>query len=219
MRIETPFGTVEHRGREVEDRAHPGRDERSATSWATGAGVAIMPIVILRSSTIRAERGDGLDRQLAHLLAHELVVGVDERHDPKAAGAETTVVGQGAAEVSDSDDRDRPVAGEAELPGDLVEEVVDVVADAARAVGAEVREVLADLGRVHAGQLGQALRRDGRDLVLGGLEQGPVVERAAGRPSPRGSGVVQCRPPTSAPSSAFPVLLDGNRPLCRVPTL
>ena len=64
--------------------------------------------------------------------------------------------------------------------GDLVQEVVDVVADAAGAVGAEVRQVLADLGRVDAGQLGQALRGDRGDLVLGGLEEGPVVERQAG---------------------------------------
>ena len=75
---------------------------------------------------------------------------------------------------------DRPVPGEAELAADLVQQVLDVVADAPGAVGAEVREVLADLGRVHAGQLGQPLRRDRGDLVLGGLEQGPVVQRQPG---------------------------------------
>ena len=107
-------------------------------------------------------------------------IGVDQRLDAKPARTEATVVGERTAEVADPDDGDRPVAGEAELAGDLVQEVLDVVADAPGAVGAEVREVLADLGRVHAGQLGQALRRDGRDLALAGLEEGPVVERQAG---------------------------------------
>ena len=43
----------------------PASTSSSATSWATGAGVAIMPIVILRSSTMPASVGDRLDRQLA----------------------------------------------------------------------------------------------------------------------------------------------------------
>ena len=63
-------------------------------------------------------------------------VGVDERDDPEAAGAEAAVVGERLAEVADADDRDRPVVGEAELAGDLVEQVLDVVPDAAGAVGA-----------------------------------------------------------------------------------
>ena len=109
-----------------------------------------------------------------------LGIGVDQRDDAEAAGAEAAVVGERGAEVADADDRDRPVVGEAELAGDLVEQVLDVVADAPGAVGAEVGEVLADLGRVDAGQLGQPLRGDGADLLLGGLEQRPVVERQPG---------------------------------------
>ena len=225
MRIETPLGHGQHGRREVQDRAHAGRRPAGRRPPGRRApGVAIMPIVILRSSTMRAELGDGLDRQVAHLLAHEVVVGVDERHDPKAAGAETTVVGEGAAQVSDSDDRDRPVAGEAELPGDLVEEVVDVVADAPRAVRPEVREVLADLGRVHAGQLGQPLRRDRRRPRARRPRAGPGSRAAGGRRSPRGSGVVQCRPLRRFPSGAAGIVRCGptllrRMSVCRVPTL
>ena len=54
--------------------------------------------------------------------------------------------------------------------------------------------------------------------MLGGLEQGPVVERAGGRPSPRGSGVVQCRPPRSSPTGrpAADVRFAGYRPCDRI---
>src|SRR4029079_11556693 len=59
-------------------------------------------------------------------------------------------------------------------------QVLDVVADAARPVGAEVREVLAHLGRVHSGQLREAFGGDGRDLALARLQERPVIERQAG---------------------------------------
>jgi hypothetical protein len=42
-------------------------------------------------------------------------IGVDQGHDPEAAGAEAPVVRECPTEVADADDRDRPVAGEAEL--------------------------------------------------------------------------------------------------------
>ena len=107
-------------------------------------------------------------------------VGIEQGHDPEAAGAEAAVVGERLAEVPDADDGDRPVVGEAELTRDLVEQVLDVVAHAAGAVGAEEREVLADLGRVDARQLRQPLRGDRADLGVSRLEERPVVERQAG---------------------------------------
>ena len=61
-----------------------------------------------------------------------------------------------------------------------MQEELDVVPDAPRPVRPEVREILADLGRVHSRELGQALRGDRRHLVLGRFEQGPVVQRQAG---------------------------------------
>ena len=81
---------------------------------------------------------------------------------------------------------------------DLVQQVLDVVADAPGAVGAEVREVLAHLGRVHAGQLGQPLRGDRRRPGARRSRAAPGSRAAAGRPSPRGSCVLQ-RPPSRPP--------------------
>ena len=83
------------------------------------------------------------------------------------------------AQVADADDHDGPVVGQAELAGDLVEEELDVVPHASGPVGAQVREVLAHLRGVDAGQGGEALGRDGADVLVGGLEQGPVVEGQA----------------------------------------
>ena len=64
-------------------------------------------------------------------------------------------------------------------PRDAVDQERDLVPDAACAVGAEVREVLAHLCRVDAGQHGEALRRDRVDVPLGDLEQRAVVQRKA----------------------------------------
>ena len=70
---------------------------------------------------------------------------------PKAATGEAAVVGQRPTEVADPDDGDRPVLGQPEFAGDLVDEVGHLVADPAGAVGAEVGQVLAQLGRVDPG--------------------------------------------------------------------
>ena len=99
---------------------------------------------------------------------------------------------------------------------DLVEQVLDVVADAPGAVGAEVREVLADLGRVDPGQLGQPLRGDRRRPGARRSRAGPGSRAAGGRPSPRGSGVAAVSPTRRPPC----VLRSGSdvtelgRPTC-----
>ena len=107
-------------------------------------------------------------------------VGVEQRDDPEAAAAEAGVVGERVAEVSDADDDDRPVLGHADLAGDLVAEVLHVVADAAGAVAAEVGEVLAELGAVDARGDGELLAGAGRGAVLGERGQGTEVH---GKPS------------------------------------
>ena len=69
------------------------------------------------------------------------------------------------------------VLGHADLAGDLVAEVLHVVAHAAGAVGAEVGQVLAQLAAVDAGGGGELLARAGADAALGEPDEGPQVER------------------------------------------
>src|SRR4051794_41606424 len=95
-------------------------------------------------------------------LADPTRIGVDERGDPEAAGAEPGVVGKGMTEIADPDDDDGVVLGQPEDARDLVNEVLDVVADTAGAVGTEVRQVLAQLRRTDARRGGQRLRGDRR---------------------------------------------------------
>ena len=205
------------RRREVEDRRDAGVDEAVGHLLGRAAGVAMMPIAIAALGAIvgrgrRSTRWRGRRRCWPTLLG----IGVDQRHDPEAAGAEAPVVRERLAEVADADDGDRPVVGEAELAGDLVEQVLDVVPDAPGAVGAEVREVLADLGRVDAGQLGQALRGDRRRPPARRSRAAPGSRAAGGRRSPPGCGARR----ESEPSSSAGPRSRPTRPRpARVPTL
>ena len=54
-------------------------------------------------------------------LADARRVGVEQRDDAEAARGEAGVVGQRVPEVADADDDDRPVLGQPELAGDLVD--------------------------------------------------------------------------------------------------
>ena len=98
----------------------------------------------------------------------------------KAALAEPAVAGEGLAEVAGADDDDRPVVGEAELAADLVHEIGDLVADAARAVAAEVAEVFANLGGVDTAEFGETLGRDAVDAFVALLGEDPQVHRKPG---------------------------------------
>jgi hypothetical protein len=125
------------------------------------------------------------DLVLAEHRADLRPVGVDERRDREASVAEPAVVGEGGTQVADADDDDRPVLGETQLAAHLVEQELDVVAHASGAVGTQVRQVLADLGGVDPGHLGQALRRDRGGLLGVEVHEGPQVD---GQPGHRGLG-------------------------------
>src|SRR5690606_23500148 len=140
LRTSTPSGTFSTVGAKFRMEVTPAATSRSQTCWAAPAGVAITPIdtplswmIFSRSSVcftgMPAGRG----------------VPVNQGADAEAAGGETSVVGEGGAEVADTDDHNRPVLGQAQFAGDLVHEILDVVAHAARPVGAQVGEVLAQL--------------------------------------------------------------------------
>ncbi len=86
--------------------------------------------------------------EAAHPLADLARISIDQARGAKAARGEAAVIRERPAEVADADDGDRPVLGQAEFAGDLVDEIGHLVADAAGAVGPKVREVLAQLGGV-----------------------------------------------------------------------
>src|SRR5262249_36529248 len=141
--------------------------------------------------------------------------------DREAARDETTVVGQGAAEVAGPDDDHRPVLGQAKRPGYLVDEVVDVIADAPDAVGAEVGQVLAQLGRVDARGGRELLAGHGADAALGQAVERTQVHR---QPRHRGLGypvglAVYPRLVRVVPGSALAVGIvraDGRAPAGRL---
>src|SRR5690606_27415488 len=118
--------------------------------------------------------------QSGDLGAHHVRGLVEKRCDTESAVSEPSVVGQGAPQVADADDGHGPVLGETELAGDLVDEVFDVIADSAGAVGPEVGEVFAELGRVHPRRRGEFPGRHRGDSPLAQRLEGTEVERESG---------------------------------------
>ena len=174
-----PGGTVSTTGAKFKMLVTPALTRRSAASWAAPPGVATTPI-----ETCWAAHDGGQLVEAAHPHAADDgvdlgVVDVDDAGDREAPLAEPAVAGERLAEVAGADDDDGPVVGQPELPADLVDEVLDLVADAAGAVRAEVAEVLADLGGVDAGEVGELLRGDVQRAGLGLLEEDPEVDGQA----------------------------------------
>ncbi len=154
----------------------PAATIRSATSCAAMAGVAMTPMATPCSATISSRSSKGRTSMPADQLLVALGVGVEQGHHAEPAAAEAGVVGQRVAEVADADDDHRPVLGHADLAGDLVAQVVDVVADSAGAVGAEVGEVLAQLGAVDAGCGREVLAGAGGDAWSASATQRAKVD-------------------------------------------
>jgi len=122
-------GDNDHGGGEVQDRGDAGGHQPVRDRLGGGGGVAITPIATRRSATMRLSASTGSMVSSPTVFAHFGRVGVDEGHDAEPPGAEPPVVGERPAEVPQAEDRDRPVAGQAQLPGHLADEVLDVVAD------------------------------------------------------------------------------------------
>src|SRR5439155_23621177 len=123
---------------------------------------------------------DVVDRHAAaRLLADLGAQVVEERGDLKTLPAKPRVVGERKPQVACADDGDAKSAVETENLSEVALEIAHVVADAAHAELAEVREVLADLGRVEGELLGQRLRGNGPDLGLLELIQAAKIDRQA----------------------------------------
>jgi hypothetical protein len=126
-----------------------------------------------------------LDGEVADLLADLALVRLQQRDHSEAPLREALVVGQRVAEVADPDDRHRPVLLEPKLAPDLVDQVLDVVADPTGAVGAEIRQILANLGGIDAGRLGELLGGHRVRPSLGHVDQAAKVD---GQPRHGGFG-------------------------------
>ena len=83
--------------------------------------------------------------------------GVEHADQVETLLGEAPIAGQRRAQRAGADDDHVPRALQAQTALDLVDQPVDLVAHAARAELAEVREVLADLRGVKVDQLGELL--------------------------------------------------------------
>ncbi|CAM5676314.1 hypothetical protein SALBM217S_01363 [Streptomyces griseoloalbus] len=179
LRTSTPSGTVSTVGAKFRMECHAGGHE---------------PVADLLG---RAGRGgdDAMDTPLSRMIVSSSSVcctGMPATGFPAIAGSASISAATrkprrrtlrswpGRRQVTDTDDHNRPVLGEAEFAGDLVHEILDVVADAPGAVGTQVGEVLAQLRGVHTRGGRQLLRGDRGHRALGERGQGAEVQRKPG---------------------------------------
>ena len=111
------------------------------------------------------------------LSAHDKWICVEEGGDAEAPRGEAAVVGQRMAQVAGADDDDGPVLGEPELPRDLVHQVLNVIPDTAGSVRSQVRQVLAQLRRVHPCSGRELLARHGGNAAISQRIQCSKVNR------------------------------------------
>ena len=103
----------------------PAATSRSHIRWRGPAGVAMHADAHAVLGHHALQVGDQADHRAGHdLLADPRRVGVHQTDDPEAALGEPGVVGQRLPEVADPDDDHRPVLGQSQLAGDLVDQVV-----------------------------------------------------------------------------------------------
>ena len=117
----------------------------------------------------------------ARVLPDLLARGVEQRHDIEAVLAEAGIVGQRQPEVAGADDDDLDAAVQPEDLAQVALQILDVVADAANAELAEMREVLANLRRIELELRGQLLRRHRVDAAGIQRFEAPQIHRQPGR--------------------------------------
>ena len=145
---------------------------------------------------LRRGRGNGDDRDLDAVSSRNAfeIVDVVDRHaaarlwptfalnvsnsaeDLEAFLAEARVIGEREAQIAGAHDGDAQLAVEAENLAQMPLQIAHVVADAADAELAEVREVLPYLRRVQMKLLGQRLRGDRADADAVELVQAPEID-------------------------------------------
>src|SRR5438093_642530 len=152
------IGDGDHGGGEVQDRSNAGRDHPIGYLLGRGSRRANHADGNVLSTADLTQAVDVLHGDRTDPLTHLALRVVHDGHDPEASRREPLVIREGMAEVARAGDQDRPVLGQAEYPSDLVDQIGHVVANPTRPIRAEIGEVLADLGRVHARRLRQVPR-------------------------------------------------------------
>ena len=117
--------------------------------------------------------------------ADERWIGIDDGDDLEVTVSEPGVGSQSATEVARAHNKNSPVLRESQPTTDLILQVFDVVADSAHAVGAQIGQILADLGPVHSGESCQFSRRDRDDAGFPQPQQCPLINW---QPRDRGIG-------------------------------
>ena len=214
LRTTTPSGTASTAGAKLRTERTPAATRSSQACWAPSDGVAMTPMARPSSADEAGQVGHRPHRLAGDPLADQAGVAVEQGDDPEAALGEPAVGRERPAEVAHADDGDRPVLGEPEHGGDLGGEALDVVADAAHAVGPEVGQVLAEHRGADAGGRRELLGAHRRDAVTGEGGQRPEVAGETGhrgvRDAPaRGRCGGHGRSPTPFADPAAPVGRDG----------
>src|SRR4030095_10516503 len=119
------------------------------------------------------EDGDAATRFVADLLVGR----IEECGNLESFLTESRVVGQGQTEIAGAHDRDAQMSIEPEDLPQVPAEVFDVVAHAAHAKLAEVREILPNLSGVEVELLGERLRRNGLRTAGVQLVEAAQVDR------------------------------------------
>src|SRR6185503_17564404 len=93
-------------------------------------------------------------------------VTVKQRGDPDTLAAKALIARDRLAEVADTDQRDWPFLVESQNALDLVQQLLNIIADALLAELTEIRKILTNLRRRHVDPLAQLLRRYRSDILL-----------------------------------------------------
>ena len=125
-----PGGTDSTTGAKLRMLVTPALTSRSAASWAAEPGVATTPIDTFWARTIAGRSSSWRTRTPPMTLPILAASTSTMPATGKPRCAEAAVAGEGLAEVAGADDDDGPVVGEPELAAHLVDEVLDLVADA-----------------------------------------------------------------------------------------
>ena len=176
----TSGGTSSAPGEKFRIALIPEATTRLRTFWAAPAGTAMTAMRMRVAARDLLQIADVVNRHAApRLLADLLVPVVEERRDLEAFLPEPRIVGERKAQIAGAHDRDAQLLIQSENLTKMPLQVADVVADAADAELAEVRQVLADLRGVQMELLGQRLGRNRADAGAIELVQTAKIHREA----------------------------------------